>query len=122
MLFYTVGQSRIFLMMLYAGLAVGLYASADSALRKLFQAGKPLNLLMDLVFGLVMAGIVLTALVCAANGELRLYALMGVLCGYLIFMGTIAPLIRRTCAASSKALHRAGQKISGWKITKILFK
>lgn len=122
MLFYTVGQSRIFLIMLYAGLAVGLYSTLDSALRRLFQAGWLLKLLMDLIFGLIMAGIVLTALVYAADGELRLYALMGVLCGYLIYAGTLAPLISRATGFLAKGLRVAGQRMRGWKIVKILLK
>lgn len=93
MLFYTIGQSRIFLTMLYAGLAVGLYAGLDSAARRLFGAGRILSLMMDLMFGLVLAAIVLTALICAADGELRLYSLMGVLCGYLLCAGTLRPLL-----------------------------
>ena len=59
MLFYTVGQSRVFLTMLYAGLAIGLYLSLDGALRRLFEAGRWLHILMDLLFGTVLAGILI---------------------------------------------------------------
>jgi len=109
MLFYTVGQSRIFLTMLYAGLAVGLYASLDAAARRLFDAGRTLALAMDLLFGVVAASITCLALVAAADGELRLYALMGVAAGYLIFRGTVAPLLSKACrmlAVPLRALNR----------------
>ena len=95
MLFYTIGQSQIFLTMLYAGLAVGLYVSIDGAARRLFEAGPLLALGMDLLLGVVIAAVACLALVVAADGELRLYSLMGMLAGYLIYMGTLAPLIRR---------------------------
>lgn len=95
MLFYTIGQSRIFLDMLYAGLAVGLYVNIDSAARRLFAAGRLFAAAMDLILGAVVAVVACLALVIAADGELRLYSLMGLLAGFLIYMGTIAPLTGR---------------------------
>lgn len=99
MLFYTVGQSRIFLTMMYAGLAIGLYLSADRALRRLFAAGSLLSAVMDLLFGIISACIVLCALMKASGGELRLYALMGTICGYLIYSATLGPLLSRLFCA-----------------------
>ncbi|MBQ2957991.1 MAG: spore cortex biosynthesis protein YabQ [Clostridia bacterium] len=110
MLFYTVGQSRIFLTMLYAGLAVGLYASLDSAARRLFRPGPVFSLLMDLLFGLISACITCIALVAAADGELRLYSLMGVLSGALIYMGTIGPLLK----SAGSLLLRPLNALLGW--------
>ncbi len=105
MLFYTVDQGEIFLTMLYAGLAVGLYASLDSAARRLFQAGRWLALTMDLLFGVVAAAMAAVALIVAADGELRLYSLLGLICGYLIFMGTLAPLLERILASLNRLLR-----------------
>lgn len=102
MLFHTVGQSRIFLTMLYAGMGVGLYGALDSAARRLFGAGRILSLFMDLLFGAVAAAIVISALLRASDGELRLYSLMGVLCGYLIFAGTLQPLLVRAARCASR--------------------
>jgi len=95
-LFYTLGQSRIFLTMLYAGLLAGVYVSIDAALRRLFEAGWFLALVMDLLLGAVLALIVIAGLLLAAEGELRLYSLLGTLCGFLIYMGTLHPLLERT--------------------------
>ena len=109
MLFYTIGQSRIFLDMLYAGLAVGLYVNIDSAARRLFAAGKLFAAAMDLILGTVIAAVACLALVIAADGELRLYSLMGLLTGYLIYMGTIAPLtgkLARLLLIPLRALRR----------------
>lgn len=105
MLFYTVGQSRIFLMMLYAGLLVGLYVSMDGAARRLFGAGRLFSAGMDLMLGLVVAAIACFALVIAADGELRLYSLMGMLAGFLIFRGTLAPLMSSLARLSLTALR-----------------
>ena len=112
MLFYTVGQSRIFLTMLYAGLAVGLYGSLDAAARRLFVPGRLLALAMDMVFGVIAAALTCLALTAAADGELRLYALMGVAAGYLIFRGTLAPLLSKACHAIGIPLHAAGRWMS----------
>lgn len=105
MLFYTVGQSRIFLTMLYAGLAAGLYISLDGAARRLFEAGKLLSLMMDLLLGIVLAVIACIALLIAADGELRLYSLMGMLAGFLLYMGTLAPLLEKFAALMSIPLR-----------------
>ena len=110
MLFYTVGQSRIFLTMLYAGLAVGLYVSLDSAARRLFRPGPVFSLAMDLLFGLIAACITCIALVAAADGELRLYSLLGVLSGALIYMGTVDPLLNR----AGSLLLRPLNALLGW--------
>lgn len=93
MLFYTVGQSQIFLTMLYAGLLAGLYVSIDGAARRLFEAGRLFGALMDLILGVVLAAVACIALIIAADGELRLYSLMGLLAGFLIYMGTLHPLL-----------------------------
>lgn len=93
MLFYTVGQSRIFLTMLYAGLIAGAYVMLDNAMRQLFQAGRLLSLLMDLVMGLLLGCIVIFALLLSADGELRLYALLGAVCGFILFTATLGRLL-----------------------------
>ena len=109
MLFYTVGQSRIFLTMLYAGLLAGLYVSIDGALRQLFGAGRLLAAMMDLLLGVVMSAIACCALVVAADGELRLYSLMGMLAGFILYACTLAPLMLRLARlflAPLRALRR----------------
>lgn len=122
MLFYTVGQSRIFLMMLYAGLLVGLYLSMDSALRRLIQAGRIMNICMDLLFGVVLAGIVIVALMIAVDGELRLYALLGVLCGFLIYSATLGPLLRRLALLMKKPLSALLRAVLRLRPVKMFFK
>lgn len=116
MLFYTVGQSRVFLAMLYAGLLIGLYASLDGAARRLFDAGRILALFMDLLLGLVAGLIVLAALLLAADGELRLYALLGVICGYLVYLGTLGPALRAILRHLFRPLRRLARWLSQRKI------
>lgn len=122
MLFYTVGQSRIFLTMLYAGLAIGFYVSIDSAARRLFGAGRLMALAMDLLLGIIIAVIACLALVIAADGELRLYSLLGILCGFLIYMGTLAPLLHRCTALALIPLRAAGGFLKRQTLIKKLLK
>ena len=122
MLFYTVGQSQIFLTMLYAGLAAGLYVSLDGAARRLFEAGKLLSLTMDLLLGIVLAVIACIALLIAADGELRLYSLMGMLAGFLLYMGTLAPLLERLAALISIPLRALGRFLIRRTLVKKLLK
>ena len=104
MLFYTVGQSRIFLTMLYAGMIAGGYILIDRALRRLFEAGRLLGLMMDLVMGAVLGCIVILGLMIASDGELRLYSILGTVCGYILFMATFGQLIPRLCSALLKPI------------------
>ncbi len=122
MLFYTVGQSRIFLTMLYAGLAVGLYVSLDGAARRLFGAGKLLSLIMDLMLGTAIAAVTCIALVIAADGELRLYSLMGIFCGFLVYMGTLNPLLHALARLLLVPLRALGRFLMQRRLVKIFLK
>ena len=122
MLFYTVGQSQIFLTMLYAGLAVGLCVSLDGAARRLFGAGRLMALIMDLMLGVVIALIACFALVIAADGDLRLYSLLGMLCGFLLYMGTLAPLLHRLASLAFIPLRAAARFLENRTLVKKLLK
>ena len=108
--------------MLYAGFAIGVYASIDAAARQLFQAGRLLSLMMDLLFGVAAAVITALALVLAADGELRLYSLLGALCGYLIYVRTLAPLLSKLCALVLIPLRKSACWISKRSFVKKLLK
>ena len=108
--------------MLYAGLLVGLYASIDGAARRLFEAGRLFDALMDLILGVVIAAVACIALVSAADGELRLYSLMGLLAGFLIYMGTLHPLLIRLFRLASIPLRAACRFLMNRPLVKKLLK
>lgn len=122
MLFYTVGQSRIFLTMLYSGMLAGVYVTLDSALRRLFGAGKLLGALMDLLLGVASALSVILGLLRASGGELRLYALLGALCGFLIYMATVHPLLEALFRLSARLLRSMLHHISRLTLIKKFFR
>lgn len=95
MLFYTVGQSEIFIAMLYAGMLVGLWYDALRAIRGLLDAGPYLSLAIDLVFSVGCAGILIGFMLRANYMDLRLFALLGALCGLILYGFTLGPLLRR---------------------------
>ena len=118
MLFYTVGQSRVFLMMLYVGLGVGAWYGCLEVLRRLTQAGPLLSLALDILFGAGTAALMIGGALRVSYGELRLYAVLGVLCGVWIFRGAVLPparflgrLLRRGWQALCRRPHPVLQKI-----------
>ena len=122
MLFYTVGQSRIFLTMLYCGMLTGVYVSIDHALRRLFRSGRIFCALMDLVLGIVAALFIIAGLLSASVGELRLYALLGVLCGFLLYMATVYPLLERLLGLCAHLFGASIDRLSKVRLVKKLFK
>ena len=68
MLFETIGQYRIFLWMLAAGMLIGAWYGCMAVLRRLLEAGVWLGLLCDVGFGLGAAAIFCAALVAANYG------------------------------------------------------
>lgn len=94
MLFYTVGQSRVFLMMLCVGLGIGAWYSLLEVMRRLQQAGAALSLAMDALFGAGAAALIVWGAMRICYGELRLYSILGAVCGCLLFRGAVLPPAR----------------------------
>ncbi len=118
MLFYTVGQSRVFLVMLVAGLGIGAWYSLLMLWRALMEAGPVLSLGLDLLFGAGAAVLVILGSLRASEGELRLYALLGALSGFFLFRGIAVPagrgarrLVRALGAMLRRAPHPLARKI-----------
>lgn len=107
MLFYTAGQSRVFLMMLYVGLGVGAWCTLLDALRRLQQAGALRSLWLDLLGGAGAAGLIVWGSLRVCEGELRVYALLGGVCGCLLFVRAVYPPARRLMRAVRRLAHRA---------------
>lgn len=110
MLFYTTGQSVAFLLMLECGLKIGLCRDLLRLLRRLFRPGPALSLALDLLFGAAMAVLIVVSLTRALDGELRLYALMGALAGFLLYGATLSHLFDALLRAAARGLCAA----RGW--------
>lgn len=115
MLFQTAGQSAAFLLMLACGLEIGLAYDLLRLLRRLFRPGVMLSLALDLLFGAAAAGLLIASLLKALDGELRLYALMGALAGFLLYGATLSRLLEALLKCAARQLRRgvswAGRQI-----------
>ena len=110
MLFHTVGQAQVFLGMLYAGLLIGAWYDGLGFVRRVLQAGPWLTACLDVVFSLG-AGYCLIAFLLLTNfGEMRLFCLLGALCGAILYVLTLRQLLRgfvvRPCRALGRFLKR----------------
>lgn len=106
MLFYTTGQIYIFLATILAGIAVGAWYDMLCPIRCLCKAKLPLSLAADIVFGLGAGAIVTACLYAAAYGEVRLYSLMGIACGCILYFGTVSRLLHAAAKKLCPLLHR----------------
>lgn len=95
-------QARAFALALTAGVACALVYGALRRLRRAAKAGAWLTGLIDLLFWAIAA--LLTSLACALGdvAGLRLYMLLGVLCGFLFWEAGV----RRAACALFGVLRR----------------
>lgn len=122
MLFSTVGQGPVFLLMAGAGLLIGALLSLSDALRSLTAAGFLTGLVIDLCFG-VCAGFVFTAALLAADyGRFRLFALLGTLTGAALFRLGLDPPLRSAFRALRGLFRRILDKVSSHRLIKVIFK
>ncbi len=122
MLFYTLGQSAAFLLMLPAGLMTGLIWDGLCALRRLLQPGALLSLAMDLAFCLTAAFLLAASLVAALHGEMRLYAIMGSLTGFLLYDATLSPLIALIARALAGLLGALKRRLAACALVRRLLR
>lgn len=122
MLFYTVGQSQIFLAMIYAGMFIALLYDILRLIRYILTAGRVLTLALDLVFGALSAFLLIAFMMKANYVELRVYALLGALCGFVLYEFTISPIVMLLYRKIKKWLIRFFSALSGTKAMKKILK
>ena len=122
MLFETIGQPRIFLWMLAAGMLIGAWYALLKGLRALLSAGVWLGLLCDVLFGLGAAALFCLALYAASYGALRLYAVMAALMGFAVFMLGACPPGRRALYVLKCTARRFFVKIRRYRWINVIFK
>jgi len=122
MLFYTIGQIHVFLWMVGAGLAVGALYMLCALLRRLLGAGLWLTLVIDALFGLCAAAILIIAALTADYGRLRLYELLGAALGAILFELGVRPPLERLAAVTIRVLRRLVKTIANIRPIKVIFK
>ena len=122
MLFATAGQGWVFLWMMAAGAAIGLWYALLAALRRLLAAGLWLSLLADIAFGVGAAALFCAALVAADYGRLRLYHAAGALLGFGLFAAAVFSPAGRAAAWATRAVRRFFVKIREFRWIKVIFR
>ena len=122
MLFATVGQGALFLWMMAAGAAVGLWYALLATLRRFIQAGFYLTLVCDLAFGIGSAVILIAFLVSGNYGRVRLFEIVAALLGALIFALAASPPLKGLENALRRTFRRIKASMSGNRLLKVIFK
>ena len=118
MLFETIGQGSVFLWMLLAGMLIGLLYDLFFFARLLLRAGTALTLAMDILWG-ALSGVLLAAMLVIANrGRVRLFVLIAVLAGFLLYRAAAS----RPAMFLAKLFGSAVKKVSQFRLCKIIFK
>ena len=99
MLFARAAQGRVFLLLTVGGMALGLLAAVGGWLH---GRSRLLGAAADVLCALLGAGMLLGGMLLAGDG-LRLYALLGLLLGALLFRAGVLPV--------AAAIVRGGRKL-----------
>lgn len=122
MLFSTIGQIHVFLWMVGAGMFIGALYFLCAGLRRLLCAGFWLTLIIDMLFGLCTALILIAAMLVANYGRVRLYELLGAVSGVCLFSQGIEPLLKRLLKAFTDPIRRFFRTIANFRLIKVIFK
>ena len=121
MLFSTIGQIHVFLWMIGAGLVIGALYMLCAWLRRLLCAGFWLTLLIDILFGLGAAILMIVTLLIANRGSLRLYELLGAALGAILFELGPRPVIETLASALRQRICASFQEIAKFRLIKVIF-
>lgn len=122
MLFATVGQGALFIWMVVAGMAVGVWYGLIALLRRILQAGFWLTLACDLLFGLGSAVILLYFMITGNYGQVRLFSILGAALGFFLFMFALAVPMVRLLEMLEKALRHFMTKLSKNRLINVIFR
>lgn len=122
MLYYTIGQWRIFVAMALAGLCAGAWYGLMSRAARFLQAGRWLNAFFDALISLGMWACILAGLLLCNYGEMRLYALVAAAAGFALYRLTIARLLGAMLDILLRALGAAYHALASRKIILKIFR
>lgn len=110
MLFYTDGQSYVFLAMLVCGALVGAWYDVLRRVRRLTMAGAVLTALLDALFAVSALFLTGGFLFLATRLDVRLYALLGIACGMTLYRFSLQPMLDALVNFLQKQLSKFMQK------------
>lgn len=122
MLYYTIGQWRVFVFMLLAGAAAGAWYGIILRAGRLMQAGPWLNAFLDLLCALGVWLVLTAALLIANYGQVRAYALMAFALGLAIERLTVGRLLMLLLNGIGLGLKKALEGITRCGLVKKIFR
>ena len=122
MLFATIGQWKVFVAMMAAGLLVGLVYDLLAGARRLLRAGPLISLCADLAFGLTAALVLGGALTFANYGQMRLFAFLGAGSGAALYALGPHRLGRGLLRGFVRKSRRIWRRIVKFRLFKVIFR
>ena len=110
---WEANQAQVFLAMVYAGLAMGVCYALLRLLRLLLRAGPVLTALFDLLFWLLAAALAACAAALCGAQSLRLYWLLGALCGAVLWAAGLRRMMRASARLAARILPCSARKEAG---------
>ncbi len=115
-------QAQLFVWMMAAGVAVGVWYMLTALLRRFIQAGFCLSLACDLLFALGCAAILIAALVAGNYGQARPFELLGALLGAALFGFGLVPPLRALGRVIVRVLRKIMAYLAKNHLIKVIFK
>ena len=124
MLFETLNQGNIFLVMLYYGIWSGIVFEAKNLIEKSLKNNKIISIIIDAIYMVICALLFVFAKNLANYGETRIYLLIGFLTGIVLEHQSIGYLVekffsfiynnikRLLCFVKTKLKQKISRKIS----------
>nr|WP_122013217.1 spore cortex biosynthesis protein YabQ [Maliibacterium massiliense] len=102
----TYNEGWVFLAMLYAGIAAGVWYDVLRILRRMLHMGAVCTALMDLLFWAGTLALCVYTLYVTNDGALRLYALCGMALGAGLYAFGISPLVMRLARLCKRLIKK----------------
>ena len=122
MLFATVDQGWIFLLMFAAGAAIGALWDGLALLRRLLEAEFCLSLIADVFLGLGAAAILIAAMLRANYGQPRAYMFLAAGLGAALYGIAVARPLHAVLRAVKRLERRAAARVRENRIIKVIFR
>ncbi len=110
MIYSTLNQGYVFAAVVIGGLALGVLYDIFRALRAAVRPGKAAEGIMDILFWLLVTGVAVIVIFLANQGEPRLFVLIGLLGGAVLYVVGPGAYIRKWLGALFSRISRAAAK------------
>ena len=105
-MFATTGQAHIFLATVYAGLVAGLCYDVFTLIRKSFKFGLSVTGVIDFLFWIIAAALLVIVNIISGGDGLRAYMLLGFFSGAVLYMAGIHAIIVHSLAGGTGRIKR----------------